>query len=54
MNERHVVGREFVIASCDVPAMLDLVEDPLDARPFSRSQKGWRGNIFLGHACDKG
>ena len=30
MDEGEVVGRELVVASCDPPTLLDLVEEPLN------------------------
>jgi hypothetical protein len=35
LNEGEIVGSELVIASCNAPTLLDLVEEPLDqiARP---------------------
>jgi len=39
LDEREVVGREFVVPRRDTPTVLDLVEEPLDQ--ISRAVKMW-------------
>jgi hypothetical protein len=39
LDEREVVGRKLVIAGCYTPALLDLVEEPLDQ--ISSAVKMW-------------
>ena len=33
LDERQIVGCEFVIPGCDTPTLLDLVEEPFDQNP---------------------
>jgi hypothetical protein len=35
LDEREVVGCEFIVACCYAPAVLDPVEEPLDQIPDS-------------------
>jgi hypothetical protein len=46
LDERQIVGREFVVPGRDTPTLLDLVEEPFDQVPRTIQMRAEADRVF--------